>query len=95
MPAALAGTMFPSPYFGDAGALGSSGYNYPAASWFLAFKGVNGSGTVLEKHFIWYAGEPSTLFNSAPNCSLMFDTTNNKAYLKTAASTWTVIGSVT
>lgn len=95
MPLAGPGTAFPAGHAGDALSFGTSGYNYPTTAYVLPFVGLNGAGTALSFHMIWSIAAPGSDFNNAPNGSLLFDMTNFKAYLKTAASTWTVIGSVT
>jgi hypothetical protein len=65
-------------------------YSYPATSYIFPMQGS--AGVV---HLIWYAGAPSTLFDSAPNGSVLTDTTNGDTWVKTLAvgsganGTWT------
>ncbi len=66
-----------------------TGYNYPATvDGYLPIR--TPSGAVF--HLIFGAGAPSTNYNNATNGSLYIDTTNLKLHIKTAASTWTVVG---
>lgn len=94
MPASQAGTVFVAGHFQDPIAMGSSGYNYPAGAWVMVLTGRNGSGSLLTLHHIFYEGTPASDsdFNNAPNGSHFTDLTNFKDYIKTAASTWTVVG---
>lgn len=94
MPASQAGTVFHAGHAQDPIAFGTSGYNYPAAAWVDVFTGRNGSGALLVHHHIYYEGTPASDsdFNNAPNGSYFTDLTNFKLYIKTAASTWTVVG---
>ncbi len=48
-----------------------------------------------EVWWIYAAGAPGSDFDDAPLDSLYTDTTNHKLYIKTAASTWTVVGAQT
>ena len=63
-------------------------YNYPAGADYSMLKGPN-----HEIQLILNAGAPGSSFNNAPNGSLYIDMTNYKLYIKTGASTWTVVGS--
>lgn len=76
------------PYEEDANV--QSGYAYPTTTDGVLPIRMPG-GTVY--HVIFGQGAPSTNYNNAQNGSLYIDTTNFKLYIKTAASTWTVVGS--
>lgn len=94
MPLSGPGIMSTSNHAGDAIAFGSGGFNYPVTAYVEEKVGVNGSGVKKIVHKIWYAGTPASdsNFNNAPDDSEFVDTTNKKWYGKTAASTWTVLG---
>lgn len=87
-------TAFPAGHAGDPQSFSTSGYNYPTTAWVLPFVAPpNSAGTAFSFHLIWSIAAPGSDFNNAPNGSLLIDRTNFKAYIKTADSTWTVIGS--
>ena len=46
-------------------------------------------------HVILGSAAPSTNYNNAPNGSLFVEMTNFVLYIKTGASTWTVVGAQT
>jgi len=52
--------------------------------------GTAGTAKIIWK--IWSAGAPGSNFNDATLDSEYTDTTAHKLYIKTAASTWTVVG---
>lgn len=69
-----------------------SGYAYTSGTVYWEFVGRDATTAKTSFHFITYAGTPDSTHNNAPLPSLFLDTTNKKLYIKTAASTWTVVG---
>lgn len=69
-----------------------SGYAYATGTVYYEFVGRDDTGTKRSFHVITYAGTPQSSHNNAPLPSLFIDMTNYKLYIKTAASTWTVVG---
>lgn len=74
----------------DSGA--EAGYAFPATAVWAELAGSDQNGTERSIMFILGTGAPSTNYNNAPNGSLYVDYTNLKLHIKTAASTWTVVG---
>lgn len=72
-----------------------SSYAYATGTVYWELVGRDDTGTKRLFHIIAYPGTPQSSHNNSPTPSLFVDLTNNKAYFKTAASTFTVIGSVT
>lgn len=76
--------LYPQPHSVDPG----DDLSFPATSDALVFKGPNSQ--IL---LITGAGVPGSNHNNADNGSLYVDTTNFKLHIKTATSTWVVVGS--
>jgi hypothetical protein len=70
-----------------------SGLAYPATAAWAELSGADQNGTERKIQIIFSQAAPGTDFNNAPNGSLCVDIANFKLYIKTAASTWTVVGS--
>lgn len=69
-----------------------SSYAYVTGTVYWELVGRDDTGAKSVFHIIKYAGTPQSSHNNAPLPSLFIDATNNKLYIKTAASTWTVVG---
>lgn len=69
----------------------SNAFQYPTTCQGYTVWGNESSKT----HLIRGTGAPSTDYNNAPNGSLYIDMTAFKIYIKTASSTWTVVGAQT
>lgn len=72
-----------------------SGLSYPATAAYAVVQGYDSSGNERVIHFILTQANPGTDYNNAPNGSLAVDIANYKMYIKTAASTWTLVASNT
>ena len=69
-----------------------AGLAFPATAAWVEVSGRDQNGTERKIHLIFGDGAPSTNYNNANLPSLYVDYTNYKLYIKTAASTWTVVG---
>jgi hypothetical protein len=65
----------------------ATGFNFPATTDYVKVVGPNHTFEILAG-----SGDPSTNHNNAANGSLYIDMTNFALYIKTAASTWVVVG---
>lgn len=72
-----------------------AGLAFPATAAWVKLSGADQNGTERSTYLIFGTGAPSTNYNNATNGSLYQDYTNLKWYVKTADTSWTVIGSVT
>lgn len=72
-------------------------YAFPAGTVYMALEAKDSNGTVRKKLLIDYYGSATfatSNYNNAPLGSLLQDNTAGavKLYIKTAATTWTVVG---
>lgn len=75
--------LYPNPHSVDPG----DDLGYPTTTDALIFKGPNNQIQLLAG-----AGVPGSNHNNADNGSLYVDITNFVLHIKTAASTWTIVG---
>ena len=57
-------------------------YGYPATAEIVFASQTDDAGVLYTFHIIKYAGQPSSCFNTAPNGSLLIDTTTPRLYVK-------------
>lgn len=69
-----------------------AGLAFPATAAWVKLSGADQNGTERSIYLIFGTGAPSTNYNNASEGSLYVDYTNYKLHIKTAASTWVVVG---